>query len=75
MKAMPNGRKAGENFTSGITPVSGVAADLSRALNSVAKLPSKCLSSGVALNLKYTPNDGDKGDDAQERFRICGGVF
>jgi pyruvate formate-lyase/glycerol dehydratase family glycyl radical enzyme len=60
MKAMPNGRKEGENFTSGITPVSGVTPRLTQALNSVAKLPSKCLSSGVALNLKYTPTDEDR---------------
>jgi pyruvate-formate lyase len=59
MEAMPNGRKAGENFTSGITPVSSAASHLAQALHSVAKLPSRCLSSGVALNLKYTPGDGD----------------
>jgi formate C-acetyltransferase len=60
MKATPNGRKAGENFTSGITPVSGVTPYLTKALNSVAGLPARCLSSGVALNLKFTPDDGDK---------------
>ncbi len=60
MKATPNGRKAGENFTSGITPVSGVTPYLTKALNSVAGLPARCLSNGVALNLKYTPEDGDK---------------
>lgn len=54
-KALPNGRKAHENFTSGITPVSGVTPNLIKALNSVAKQPAECLSSGVALNLKYTP--------------------
>ncbi|NVL93122.1 MAG: formate acetyltransferase, partial [Desulfobacterales bacterium] len=60
MKATPNGRRAGENFTSGITPVSGVTPDLAKALNSVAGLPARCLSSGIALNLKYTPEPGDK---------------
>lgn len=55
--AMPNGRKAEENFTSGITPVSGVTPHLSKTLNSVAKLPPQCLTNGVALNLKYTPAD------------------
>jgi len=60
MKATPNGRRAGENFTSGITPVSGVTPYLTKALNSVAGLPARCLSSGIALNLKYTPEDGDK---------------
>ncbi len=61
MKALPNGRKAHENFTSGITPVSGVTPYLTKALNSVAKQPVTCLSSGVALNLKYTPEHGDGG--------------
>ncbi|MBM3237883.1 hypothetical protein FJZ31_16465 [Candidatus Poribacteria bacterium] len=60
MKATPNGRKAGENFTSGITSVSGVTPYLTKALNSVAGLPARCLSSGVALNLKFTPEDGDQ---------------
>lgn len=54
-KATPNGRKDYENFTSGITPVSGVTPYLTKALNSVASLPAKYLTSGVALNLKYTP--------------------
>jgi formate C-acetyltransferase len=60
MPALPSGRKAHENFTSGITPVSGVTPVLTRALNSVAGLPARCLSSGVALNLKYTPQNGDR---------------
>jgi formate C-acetyltransferase len=55
MGALPNGRKAYENFTSGITPVSGVTPCLSMALNSVAIQPARCLANGVALNLKYTP--------------------
>ncbi|MEW6363149.1 MAG: pyruvate formate lyase family protein [Acidobacteriota bacterium] len=59
MGATPNGRKAHENFTSGITPVSGVTPCLTKALNSVARQPAQCLSNGVALNLKYTPESGD----------------
>lgn len=59
-KASPNGRRAGENFTSGITPVSGVTPYLTKALHSVASLPSRLLSNGVALNLKYTPENGDR---------------
>jgi formate C-acetyltransferase len=54
-RALPNGRKAHENFSSGITPVSGVTPSLTETLTSVAKLPSRCLSNGVALNIKYTP--------------------
>ena len=53
--ALPNGRKDGENFASGITPVSGVATHLTSALNSAAMLPSRALSSGVALNIKFAP--------------------
>jgi formate C-acetyltransferase len=53
--ALPSGRKAKENFTSGITPVSGVTPSLPKALNSVANLSARSLSSGVALNLKFTP--------------------
>jgi pyruvate formate-lyase/glycerol dehydratase family glycyl radical enzyme len=58
-KALPSGRKAGENFASGITPVSGVTPDLTRTLNSVAKLPVECLSNGIALNMKFTPEQKD----------------
>ena len=57
MGATPNGRRGRENFTSGITPVSGVTPELSRALHSVAKQPARFLSSGVALNLKYAPEE------------------
>jgi formate C-acetyltransferase len=56
----PNGRRKGQNFTSGITPVSGVTPDLTRALHSVASLPPSLLSNGVALNLKYTPENADR---------------
>ena len=59
--ATPNGRKAGENFSSGITPNSGVTPFLTSALRSVAKLPPECLANGIALNLKFTPDDGDRG--------------
>jgi pyruvate-formate lyase len=53
--ALPNGRGSGESFASGITPVSGATGSLLPALNSVASLPSSCLTNGVALNLKFTP--------------------
>jgi formate C-acetyltransferase len=67
MPAQPNGRKANENFASGITPVSGVTPYLTPALNSVARLPVRCLADGVALNLKYTPEDGDP-DQMLDKF-------
>jgi len=59
-RALPSGRKDYENFTSGITPVSGVTPSLPQALNSVANLSAKSLSSGVALNLKFTPESDRK---------------
>ena len=59
-KALPSGRKAGENFASGITPVSGVTPCLLKTLNSVAKLPVECISNGMALNIKLTPEYKDK---------------
>lgn len=62
MKALPNGRKAAENFASGITPVSKVTPELTKTLNSVAHLPTRCISSGMALNLKFTPNSGTLDD-------------
>lgn len=60
MKALPSGRRAGESFTSGITPVSRVTPGLPEALCSVAKIPAGSLSNGVALNLKYTPDLGNR---------------
>jgi formate C-acetyltransferase len=67
MQATPNGRNARENFTSGITPVSGATPYLTKALNSVANLPARCLSSGVALNLKYTP-EAEEEDKMLDNF-------
>lgn len=55
MKALPSGRKARENFTSGITPVSSVTPVLTKTINSVARQPAECVSNGAAFNLKYTP--------------------
>jgi formate C-acetyltransferase len=54
-KALPSGRKAHEVFSSGITPASQCAKDLTGAYMSVAKLDSKYIPGGVALNMKYTP--------------------
>jgi formate C-acetyltransferase len=60
MGALPSGRKDGENLASGITPVSGVTPALINALHSVANQSASCLSSGIALNLKYTPENSGK---------------
>jgi len=60
MQATPNGRRARDNFTSGITPVSAVTPYLTKTLNSASLLPSSQLANGVALNLKYTPENGNR---------------
>lgn len=55
IQAHPNGRRARANFSSGITPASGMTPILTPVLNSLACLPATCVTSGMALNLKYTP--------------------
>ena len=57
--ALPSGRRAGQVFSSGITPASQVAKDLVAAYSAVAQLPGKCIPGGQALNIKYTPLRGD----------------
>ncbi len=53
--ALPSGRKQGENFASGITPVSGSAPQLTPCLNFVGGLNHLQITNGQALNLKYYP--------------------
>ncbi len=54
--AMPSGRQAKTVFSSGITPASQVAPNLTEALNSVALLcKDNYIPGGIALNIKYTP--------------------
>jgi pyruvate formate-lyase/glycerol dehydratase family glycyl radical enzyme len=55
--AMPNGRKAGELFASGITPVSGAAPHLTACLNAVAELGGRRVPGCWALNIKYSPEE------------------
>jgi formate C-acetyltransferase len=59
-RATPNGRRDGENFTSGMTPVSGMTPRLTPALNSVASVPPALLANGLAVNLKYTPDNSNR---------------
>ena len=62
MGATPNGRKSGEAFASGLTPVSGVTPWLTKGCNSVARVAHRkpqCISNGMAFNVKFTP-EGDK---------------
>lgn len=54
--ALPSGRKKGEPFPSGITPVSGSAPILTACLNFVSHLNHTHIANGHALNLKYTPS-------------------
>jgi len=77
--ATPNGREAGESFSSGITPVSGATKALTACLNSVASLDSKYLANGIALNLKYTPDRNrdlmlDRFTDTVEGYFRQGGL-
>lgn len=53
--ALPNGRKAHEVFSSGITPASQAAQNLTEAFNAIASLDHKSIPGGWALNIKFTP--------------------
>lgn len=55
--ALPHGRKAGQVFSSGMTPVSGAAPELTACLNAVAELGGEWVPGCWALNIKYTPED------------------
>jgi pyruvate formate-lyase/glycerol dehydratase family glycyl radical enzyme len=70
MRASPSGRRDFENFASGITPVSGMTPTLLKTLNHVASLPARHLSGGVALNLKFSPKDGDR-ETMLDNFTAC----
>jgi pyruvate-formate lyase len=58
--ALPSGRKAGESFASGMTPVAGAAPDLTTCLRAVASIDSRCIPGGMALNLKFPVIGGHK---------------
>ncbi|NIM12190.1 MAG: hypothetical protein GTO45_08765 [Candidatus Aminicenantes bacterium] len=68
-KALPSGRKDFEVFSSGITPASQCAKDLTGAYRSVALLGSEFIPGGVALNMKYTPEPPNvEGETYLEHF-------
>ena len=75
--ALPNGRKAGQPFASGITPVSDATKSLTECLNSVAALGCENIPGGVALNIKITsvegPGDIERFGDFVESYFINGG--
>ena len=68
MGALPSGRKARENFSSGFTPGSAMTPQLTPVLNSVAALPAAALSNGVAFNVKFTPELAGNGAETLDRF-------
>lgn len=55
--ALPSGRRTGELFASGITPVSGAAPELTACLSAVAELGGEEVPGCWALNIKYRPED------------------
>lgn len=61
-QALPSGRKAGEVFSSGITPASQAAQQVTAAFHSVAHLDSLHIPGGYALNMKYTPEPASAGE-------------
>jgi len=54
--ALPSGRRKGDPFASGITPVSGAVPNLTSCLNFVAGLKHEQITNGHALNLKFSPS-------------------
>ena len=76
--ALPSGRKANMVFSSGITPVSRAASDLTVCLRSVADLEGLYIPGGEALNLKFPSVNGEEdigrlGQTVEAYFR-CGGL-
>ena len=76
--ALPNGRKAGEAFASGITPVSKAAGDLSACFKAVGALESRCIPGGEALNINFPAmhgaRDTEKLAQAIEAYLRLGGL-
>lgn len=58
--ALPNGRKSGAVLSSGITPVSQAATELTACLRAVGELESDHIPSGEALNLKFPTIRGEE---------------
>ncbi|MBI4688994.1 MAG: hypothetical protein HY754_01780 [Nitrospirae bacterium] len=65
--SLPNGRRAGRTFASGITPVSQAACRLDDCLRAVGGLDGLCIPGGEALNLKY-PGIDARDPDEIDRF-------
>ncbi len=76
--ALPNGRKAGEAFASGITPVSREAGDLAACFRAVGALDSRCIPGGQAFNVRFPAvagsRDVEKLAQAIEAYLRLGGM-
>jgi formate C-acetyltransferase len=76
--ALPNGRRAGRVFASGITPVSQAASDLAACLLSVGSHDARLIPGGEAFNLKYPaiegPEDLQRFTGAIEAYMRAGGL-
>ncbi|MDH3997666.1 MAG: hypothetical protein OET90_02400, partial [Desulfuromonadales bacterium] len=76
--ALPNGRKAGQVFASGITPVSQETDSLTACLQAVGGLNSLHIPGGEAFNLKYpeiaSKDDLQKFSQAVDAYFACGGM-
>ena len=77
--ALPSGRKASEVFSSGVTPASQSAKDLTAGFRAVAELGSKNIPGGVAMNIKYSPKSSSEygylekfGDMIEAYFKLGG---
>lgn len=75
--ALPNGRRANRVLSSGITPVSQAAGDLSAVLKAVGRLDNLHIPSGEALNLKFPSIQGEEdvkrlGETIESYFRYGG---
>jgi formate C-acetyltransferase len=76
--ALPNGRRAGRSFASGITPGSRAEGDLSACFRAVGGLESRCIPGGEALNIRFPALDGaadtEKLAQAIEAYLRMGGM-
>ena len=66
--ALPNGRKAHEPFTPGLTPVPGERDVLVENIRSVAALNSEKMPNNLAFNIKLVPGANDSHEDTINYF-------
>jgi formate C-acetyltransferase len=66
--ALPNGRKAFEPFTPGLTPVPGTRDVLVQNIHSIASLDTDKMPNNLAFNVKLVPNSNDSHDETLNHF-------